>query len=177
MLIIYIGRGPSIIFSPWKFRYYWLKCPCHRLSGHEFEQALGVWHAAVHGVTKNQTTERLNWPELTHMLFPTLSVANISFSLAPLCKILQRTKVLQNFIEKRNHSLIEHSVVTAITANKLIEIGVNVQNLTSNSWWNFLFTTSPTTQKWFSILFNPLLVSLIILFLLGCLELLFDLQN
>ena len=73
--------------------------------------------------------------------------------------------------------MIEHSVVTAITANKLIEIGVNVQNLTSNSWWKFFFTTSPTTQKWFSILFNPLLVSLIILFLLGCLELLFDLQN
>ena len=71
---------------------------------------------------------------LTLMLFPTLSVSNTSFSLEPLLKILQGTKVLQNFIEKRNHSLIEHSVVTAITANKLIEIGVNVQNLTSNSW-------------------------------------------
>ena len=34
---------------------------CHRLDGHEFEQALGVlkdreaWGAAVHGVTKSQT--------------------------------------------------------------------------------------------------------------------------
>ena len=33
----------------------------HRLNGHEFEQALELvmdreaWHAAVHGVTKNQT--------------------------------------------------------------------------------------------------------------------------
>ena len=121
------------------------------------------------------TTEWLNWTELTQMLFPTLSVANISFSLEPLCKILQRTKVLQNFIKKRNRCLIEHSVVTTITGNKLIDIGVNVQNLIANSWWNFFFTTSPTTQKWFSVLFNPLLVSLIIFFLLGCLKLLFDL--
>ena len=126
------------------------------------------------GHKEPDTTERLNWTDSNAISY---FVANISFSLAPLCKILQRTKLLQNFIEKRNRSLIEHSVVTAITANKLIEIGVNVQNLTSNSWWNFLFTTSPTTQKWFSILFNPLFVSLIILFLLGCLELFFDLQN
>ena len=33
----------------------------HRLNGHEFEQTLGnredggVWHAAVHGITKSQT--------------------------------------------------------------------------------------------------------------------------
>ena len=50
-------------------------------------------------VRHNWVTE-LNWTELTQMLFPTLSVANISFSLEPLCKILQRTKVLQNFIKK-----------------------------------------------------------------------------
>ena len=41
----------------------------HWLSGHEFEQALGVGdgqgrHAAVHRVTKLDMTERLNWTEL-----------------------------------------------------------------------------------------------------------------
>ena len=38
----------------------------HRVDGHEFEQASGagdgreVWRAAVHGVTKLDTTEQLN---------------------------------------------------------------------------------------------------------------------
>ena len=44
---------------------------------------------------------------LTLMIFPTLSVSNTSFSLEPLLKILQGTKVLQNFIEKCNCTLIE----------------------------------------------------------------------
>ena len=41
----------------------------HWLNGHEFEQALRVGDgqeiAAVHGVTKSRTCERLNWTELT----------------------------------------------------------------------------------------------------------------
>ena len=100
---------------------------------------------------------------LTQMLFPTLS--NTSFSLEPLLKILQGTKVLQNFIEKYNHTLIEHFVVTAIAADKLMGIGVNVQKHASHSWWDFFFTTSLTAQKLFSALFNLLVISLIILLL------------
>ena len=61
-------------------------------------------------------------------------VPNISFFLEPLCKILQETKVLQNFIEKCNHTLIEHFVVPAIAADKFIGIGVSVQKHTSHSW-------------------------------------------
>ena len=41
---------------------------------------------------------------------------------------------------------------TIIIADKLMDIGVNVQKQTSHSWWDFSFTTSPITQKWvFSI--------------------------
>ena len=91
------------------------------------------------------------------MLFPTLSIPDISFSLEPLCKILQRNqsitklqnyKVLQLQKEKHNCTLIGHSVVTII-ADKLMDIGVNVQKHTSHSWRDFSFTTFPITQKWF----------------------------
>ena len=92
-------------------------------------------------------------------------VPNISFFLEPLCKILQETKVLQNFIEKFNHTLIEHFVVTAIAADEFIGIGVSVQKHTSHSWWDFFFTTSLTAEKLFSALFNLLVISLIILLL------------
>ena len=92
-------------------------------------------------------------------------VPNISFFLEPLCKILQETKVLQNLIEKCNHTLIEHFVVPAIAADKFIGIGVSVQKHTSHSWWDFFFTTSLTAQKLFSALFNLLVISLIILLL------------
>ena len=92
-------------------------------------------------------------------------VPNISFFLEPLYKILQETQVLQNFIEKCNHTLIEHSIITAIAADKLIGIGVSVQKHTSHLWWDFFFTTSLTAQKLFSVLFNLLVISLIILLL------------
>ena len=38
---------------------------------------------------------------------------------------------------------------TTIIANKLTDIGVNVQKYTSHSWWGFSFTTSPITQNSF----------------------------
>lgn len=38
----------------------------------------------------------------TQMLFPSLSIPNIRFSLEPLCKILQGTKELQNFTDNCN---------------------------------------------------------------------------
>lgn len=72
-------------------------------------------------------------------------------------------KVFKNFIEKYNHTLITYSIVTTVM---LMDIEVNVQKYISNSWWDFLRTMSPSAQKWFSALFNPLLVSLIILCLL-----------
>ena len=78
---------------------------------------------------------------------------------------MQGTKDLQNFIDKYNHTLIEHFVVTTVTANNLMDVGVDVQKRTSHSWWVFFFTKSPTAQKLFSALFIPLLVSLITLFL------------
>ena len=87
----------------------------------------------------------------TQMLFPTLSVPNISF---PLSKILQGIKESQNFIDKHNCTLIVHSVITTIAANKLIDVGVDVQKQTSRSW-DFFFTKFPTAQKLFSALFNP----------------------
>ena len=43
----------------------------HRLNGHEFEYTPGVGdgqgglHTAVHGVTESDTTEQLNWTELS----------------------------------------------------------------------------------------------------------------
>ena len=95
-----------------------------------------------------------------------MSVPNVSFFLELLYKILQGTKELHNFIDKHNRTLIEHFVVTTIAANKLMDVEVDIQKHTSHSWWDFFFTKSPTAQKWFSALFNALLLSLINLFLL-----------
>ena len=55
--------------------------------------------------------------------------------------------MLQNFIDKCNHTLIEHSVVITIAAKKLIDIGIDVQKHTNHSWWDFFFTKSPTLKK------------------------------
>ena len=58
----------------------------HRLSGHEFEQAPGVgdgqraWHAAVHGVTRNQTWLS-DWTELNCGLIIALWRSKNSFAL------------------------------------------------------------------------------------------------
>lgn len=60
--------------------------------------------------------------------------------------------------------MIEHSVT--IIADNLMDIGVNVQKHTSYSRWDLLLTTPTTAQERFSALFNPWLISLIILFLL-----------
>ena len=73
--------------------------------------------------------------------------------------------MLQNFIDKCNHTLIEHSAVITIAAKKLIDIGIDVQKHTNHSWWDFFFTTSLTAEKLFSALFNLLVISLIILLL------------
>ena len=58
----------------------------------------------------------------TQILFPPLS-APITFSLEPLPKIVQGTKELQDFIDKCNHTLREHSVANTIAANKLMSVG------------------------------------------------------
>ena len=97
-----------------------------------------AWCAAVHGITKS-------WTWLSDCI---------------------ELKELQNFIDTGNQTLIEHSVVTTIATNKLMDVGVDVPKYTSHSWWNFFFTKSPTAQKVFPALLNPLLVSLITLFLL-----------
>ena len=47
-----------------------------------------------------------------------------------------------------------------------MDVGVDVQKHTSYSWWVFFFTKSPTAQRFFSALLNPLHISLITLFLL-----------
>lgn len=62
----------------------------------------------------------------TQILFPPLS-APITFSLEPLPKIVQGTKELQDFIDKCNHTLREHSVANTIAANKLMSVGADVQ--------------------------------------------------
>ena len=90
------------------------------------------------------------------MLIPTFSVPNISLSLEPLKWILQKSKLLQKFIDTRNRTLLEHSVVATIAANKLMDVGVNVQKHTAHSWWDFFFTQSPQAKQLFSALINPL---------------------
>ena len=102
----------------------------------------------------------------TQMLISTLPVPKVSLPLEPLKKILQETELLQKFIGKRNCTLLEHSTVTTIAANKLMDVGINVQKHNSHSWWDFFFTQSPKARKLFSTLFNPLLISLILLLLL-----------
>ena len=66
----------------------------------------------------------------------------------------------------KHNGTYERSVVTTIFANKLMDVGVDVPKYTSHSWWNVFFTKSPTAQKVFPALLNPLFVSLITLFLL-----------
>ena len=80
----------------------------------------------------------------TQVLFPTFSTPNIRFSLKRLCKILQGTKELQNFIDNCNCALIEHSIVTTIPANKIME-ELMVWKHTSHLCWNFFFTKSSTS--------------------------------
>ena len=57
-------------------------------------------------------------------------VPNINFPLKPLCKILQGTRVTKKkkkIIGKCKCTLIKYSTVTIIAANKLIDVGANVQ--------------------------------------------------
>ena len=61
------------------------------------------------------------------------------------------------FHSNHNGTSIEHSVVTTIFANKLMDIGVDVQKYTSHSWWDVFFTKCPTSQKLFAALSNPFL--------------------
>ena len=73
---------------------------------------------------------------------------------------------MKNVTDTHNHILIEHSVLTIIAISKLMGVGIDAQKHTSHSWWNFFYTKSPTAQKVFPALLNPILVSLITLFLL-----------
>ena len=97
-----------------------------------------AWHAAVHGITKS-------WTRLSHWT---------------------ELEELQNFIDTANQTLTEYSVVITIATNKLMDGEVDIPKYTSHSWWNFFYTKSPTAQKVFPALLNPILVSLITLFLL-----------
>ena len=47
----------------------------------------------------------------------------------------------------KHNGTYERSVVTTIFANKLMDVGVDVQKYTSHSWWDVFFTKCPTSQK------------------------------
>ena len=59
--------------------------------------------------------------------------------------------MLQNFIDKCNHTLIEHSAVITIAAKKLMDIGTDVQKHTSHSWWDFSLL-NPLRSKHYCLL-------------------------
>ena len=45
--------------------------------------------------------------------------------------------------------LVEYSVINTITANKLMDVGINVKKYTHYSWWDCFFITSPATWKFY----------------------------
>lgn len=77
-----------------------------------------------------------------------------------------RNQIVENVKIHITYILIEHSVLTIIAISKLMDVGIDAQKHTSHSWWNFFFTKSSTAQNCFLHYLNPLLVSLITLFLL-----------
>ncbi|XP_030076976.1 uncharacterized protein LOC115481745 [Microcaecilia unicolor] len=105
--------------------------------------------------------------QLTLYWYPqVLNIADISLSLQPLRDAIQKTELLQQYLQKRNKTLLQHQTDTTLTGDTLVDISSRLQKATTHNWWDIFSGHSPSATKALNLLFHPILIILCIIIIL-----------
>ncbi|XP_030053493.1 uncharacterized protein LOC115466420 [Microcaecilia unicolor] len=105
--------------------------------------------------------------QLTLYWYPqVLNTADISLSLQPLRDAIQKTELLQQYLQKRNKTLLQHQIDTTLTGDTLVDISSRLQKATAHNWWDIFSGHSPSATKALNLLFHPILIILCIIIIL-----------